>query len=71
MKATIDRIDQGIAILIDREDDTLQFRVPVSLLPPASREGDILSVTFERDGAGTKEAKEKVSGLIQELRKCS
>ncbi len=69
MKATVDRIDEGIAVLISRDDDTLQFRIPAALLPPGCREGDILSVTFERDDAATREAKTRVAGLIQNLKK--
>ncbi len=67
MKAAIDRIDEGIAVLIDPDDDTCRLRVPVSLLPEGSREGDILTVTFERDEAATAEAKKKIAGLVRKL----
>lgn len=69
MKATIDRIDEGIAVLISRDDDTLQVRIPARLLPPDCREGDILTVTFERDETATAEAKSRVAGLIRNLKK--
>ena len=71
MKATVDRIDEGIAVLIDREDENRKFSVPASLLPPGCREGDILTVSFELDEKATAEAKKKISGLIQKLRKGS
>jgi hypothetical protein len=69
MKATVDRIDEGIAVLIFRDDDVLQVRIPVALLPPDCREGDILTATFERDNAATREAKTRVAGLIRDLKK--
>jgi hypothetical protein len=68
MKATIDRIVGGIAVLILREDESVQVNLPASLLPPGSREGDILEIGIERDLAGAKEAKERLSGRIERLK---
>jgi len=68
MKATIDRIEGGIAVLILREDESVQVNLPASLLPPGSREGDILEIGIERDSAGTTEAKERLSGRIERLK---
>jgi hypothetical protein len=67
MKAAIDRIDEGIAVLVDQEDDTCRFSLPANLLPKGSREGDILTVTFERDEDATAEAKKKIAGLVRKL----
>lgn len=67
MKAAIDRIDEGIAVLIDQDDDTCRFSIPATLLPLGCREGDILAITFERDEDATAEAKKKIAGLIQKL----
>jgi hypothetical protein len=69
MKVTVDRIDEGIAVLLSRDDDALQVRIPARLLPPDCREGDILTVTFERDDAATRDAKSRVAGLIRDLKK--
>ena len=71
MKAAVDRIDEGSAVLIDRDDETRQIRLPLSLLPPGSREGDILTVSLERDEEETIAARTKVTTLIQKLRKSS
>lgn len=67
MKTTIDRIDDGIAVLIPRDDDTLQLRIPASLLPESCREGDIVTVTLERDESATAEARARTAGLIARL----
>ncbi|MDD1689864.1 MAG: DUF3006 domain-containing protein [Methanoregula sp.] len=69
MRATIDRIDEGIAVMIPREGDARPFRLPISLLPPGCHEGDLVTVTIERDETATAEAKERVAGLIGRLEK--
>jgi hypothetical protein len=69
MDLTIDRIEEGTAVLIGREDETVRISIPAGHLPPGSREGDVLTMTLERDDAATRAAKEKVSGLITRLRK--
>jgi len=71
MKATVDRIEEGIAVLIDRDDDTRRISIPAELLPPDSREGDILMITLERDEESTAAAKARVSDLVEKLRKRS
>jgi hypothetical protein len=71
MKAMVDRIEEGIAVLIDRDDDTRRISIPAELLPPDSREGDILMITLERDEKATAAAKARVSGLVEKLRKRS
>jgi hypothetical protein len=68
MKATIDRIEGDIAVLILRDNEMLRVNVPVSLLPADSREGDIVTITIERDAAATLLAHERVTGLIERLK---
>lgn len=68
MKATIDRIEGKTAVLISLDDETARINLPVSLLPPGCREGDILIVEIERDISGTRNAKERVSGRIERLK---
>ena len=46
MKATIDRIEEGIAVLISIEEEPVRLTVPVSLLPPGAKEGDIVSIAM-------------------------
>jgi hypothetical protein len=69
MKTIIDRIDEGIAVLISQEDETVQVNVPVSILPEGSIEGNIITLTFERDAEATRQATERVQGLIDRLKK--
>jgi hypothetical protein len=68
MKVSIDRIDEGVAVLVMQDDPSGIFRVPVSLLPPGCREGDVLTLTLEADPGETAAAKERVIGLIDKLK---
>ena len=68
MKATIDRVEGTMAVLILQDDEAVRFNLPVSYLPPGCREGDILTIGIERDTTGTKEAKERLSGRIERLK---
>lgn len=44
---------------------------PLSLLPDGCKEGDVLNMSFARDVVGTEQTKERVSGLMERLKKKS
>ena len=67
-KVTLDRIEEGIAVLFVRDEEKIKINIPLCLLPPESREGDILDVTISRNKKETEDAKERVSNLIEKLR---
>lgn len=69
MKATIDRIEGELAVLLMGEDGRVKVNMPLVLLPPGSREGDILTISIERDPEATRQAKDRVSGLMEKLKK--
>lgn len=68
MELTIDRIEEGIAILIGREDETIRVTIPVAHLPPTSREGDILTMTLVPDPGATARARDRVRALQERMR---
>lgn len=68
MRATIDRIEGTLAVLISREDESVRVNLPVSLLPPGYREGDIITIRIERDSEATTAVKERVSDRIEKLK---
>jgi hypothetical protein len=70
MKATIDRIEDKIAVLL-LGDESIKLNIPLSQLPEGCREGDILNMSFERDVVGTEQAKERVSNMMEKLKKKS
>ncbi|MDD1680934.1 MAG: DUF3006 domain-containing protein [Methanoregula sp.] len=69
MKVSIDRIEKGVAVLLTQDDPYGIIRVPVSLLPEACREGDVLTLTLEADPGETAAAKERAGGFIDKLKK--
>lgn len=71
MKATIDRFEEDVAVLIVRGDVPTVIHFPEWLLPEDCREGDILDITITRDVEGTEAAKKRVSDLIEKLKKKS
>ena len=68
MRATIDRIEGNLAVLISQDDESVRVTLPVSLLPPGCREGDIIRIRIERDIHATTAAKERVSERIEKLK---
>jgi hypothetical protein len=69
MKVSVDRIEEGVAVLILQDDPYGQIRIPAPLLPPGSREGDVLDLMLEPDPAATAATRERVTGLIARLKK--
>jgi hypothetical protein len=69
MKATIDRFEGELAVLLLGDKGEFKLNIPLSLLPDGCKEGDILNMSFERDVVGTEQTKERVSGLMEKLKK--
>lgn len=68
MKATVDRFEGDIVVLLVRPEEKHQILMPRQYLP-SMKEGDIVDITVNRDENATDEAKERVSSLIEKLRK--
>lgn len=67
-KVTVDRIDEGVAILILEGEENSRVTLPVTHLPPETREGDVLTLTLERDPYATQAALDRSAALIARLR---
>ena len=67
-KVTLDRIEEGTAVLLVRDEELLKINIPLFLLPLESREGDILDITITKDTQETENAKERVSALLEKLK---
>ncbi|RXA20580.1 DUF3006 domain-containing protein [Methanosarcina sp. MSH10X1] len=68
IKVTLDRIEEGIAVLLIRDDESIKINIPLFLLPAESKEGDILDITITRNVQETEEAKERVSSILEKLK---
>jgi hypothetical protein len=71
MKAVIDRVEGELAVLLLGDKGEFKLNFPLSLLPDECREGDVLNISIERDPAATEQAKERVSSLMDKLKKKS
>ena len=72
MKATIDRIEEGkIAVLLLGDKGEFKLNLPLSLLPAGCKEGDVLNVSIERDPEATSQTKERITDLMDKLKKKS
>jgi hypothetical protein len=69
MKVTIDRFEDGYAVLLIRGEEQMHIDFPEEYLPEGCKEGDILDIEISRDVAGTEEARKRVSNLIEKLKK--
>lgn len=67
MKATVDRFEEDLAVIVLRDDERVQLVIPRALLPPLD-EGDILEITIERDEPATREAEERAIGILKRLK---
>jgi hypothetical protein len=68
MRATIDRIESSLAVMIAQDDESVRFSLPLSLLPSGCREGDVVKIGIEQDIEATRAARERVSGRIEQLK---
>jgi len=66
--ATVDRIEGELAILLLRGDAQVTFNLPVVFLAGIN-EGDVIDITITKDALATDEAKERVMGLIEKLKR--
>ncbi len=71
MKAVIDRIEGELAVLLLGDKGEFKLNFLLSLLPDGCMEGDVLNISVERDLGATEKAKERVSGLMEKLKKKS
>jgi len=70
MKATIDRVEGSLAVLVSHERNPVTFNIPTSFLGDC-REGDIIDIVITRDPESTKAVKVRVSSLIEKLKQKS
>jgi hypothetical protein len=68
-KVTLDRIEEGIAVLLVRDKEKIKINIPLFLLPAGSKEGDILDIAITRNVKEIEDAKERVSSLLEKLKK--
>lgn len=68
MKATLDRIENDMAVLLIRNDETIKINIPMTLMPKGCSEGDIMDIIISKDEKATEDARKRVSDLIEKLK---
>lgn len=69
IRVSLDRIEEGLAVLLLRDDESVRFTLPRALLPRNAREGDILEIAVRRDVAATEEVRRRVAERIERMRR--
>jgi hypothetical protein len=65
----IDRIEEGLAVIVLSEDDEFQFDLPLKYLPAGVKEGDHLRLNFQLDSASAEATRQRIAELKKELTK--
>lgn len=68
MRAFVDQIESGIATLLLGEEEKVKISLPVSLLPPETKEGAVLKITITFDQNATNDGRKFVQGLLDSLK---
>ncbi|NLA31786.1 MAG: DUF3006 domain-containing protein [Methanomicrobiales archaeon] len=69
IRVSLDRVEEGLAVLLLRDDESIRFTLPRVLLPRNAREGDILEIAIRRDVAATDDARRRVAERIERMRR--
>ena len=67
MKAVVDTIEEGIAVVL-LGDKEVKIEVALVELPSSTKEGSWLKVGFELDPEGEKGQREKIERLLEKLK---
>ena len=65
IRAFVDRIESGLAVILLSDGSGVQFDLPLEYLPPGTEAGDHLVITFQLDP----ESREETLRNIAELKK--
>ena len=67
LKFTVDRIEEGYAVLLLRDEESTTVNWPLETIPFSVSEGDILTFEIEKDEEEREAARERVKSLQQKL----
>ena len=67
LKFTVDRIEEGYAVLLLRDEESTTLNWPLETIPFSVSEGDILTFEIEKDEEEREAARERVKSLLQKL----
>ena len=71
IKAFIDRIESGLAVILLSDGSGVQFDLPLEYLPPGTEAGDHLVITFQLDPESREETLRNIAELKKRLAETS
>ncbi len=71
IRAFIDRIESGLAVILLSDGSGVQFDLPLEYLPPGTEAGDHLVITFQLDPESREETLRSIAELKKQLTKDS
>lgn len=69
IRGVVDRIENSYAVILVEGEDQTSLTLPVSVLPPDTKEGSMIGLKIETLGNKTRSAQKEVLKLIQGLKK--
>jgi Protein of unknown function (DUF3006) len=69
IKAFVDRIESGLAVILLSDGSGVQFDLPLKYLPPGTKAGDHLLITFQLDPESREETLRSITELKKRLTK--
>ena len=67
IKAFVDRIESGLAVILFSDGSGVQFDMPLEYLPPGIEAGDHLTIAFQLDPESREETLRSVTDLKKRL----
>jgi Protein of unknown function (DUF3006) len=67
IKAFVDRIESGLAVILLSDGSGVQFDMPLKYLPPGTEAGDHLVITFQLDPESREETLRSIADLKKRL----
>ncbi|HZF40396.1 MAG TPA: DUF3006 domain-containing protein [Blastocatellia bacterium] len=67
IKAFVDRIESGLAVILLSDGSGVQFDLPLEYLPPETEAGDHLVITFQLDPESREETLRSIADLKKRL----
>ena len=71
IKAFVDRIESGLAVILLSDGSGVQFDLPLEYLPPGTEAGDHLLISFQLDPESREETLRRIDELKRRLTKDS
>lgn len=69
LKAFVDQVEEGLALVVLSDDDSVYFNLPLRYLPPGTRAGSHLQLNFSLDDEAARQTQERAEELSRELTK--